>query len=391
MPTPVLLDKFDRLETALRGDTVERETEIMLVLTALVAGVHLFFWSAPGRAKSMLVERTMLYIAAVKFFHVLCAAHMKPEQMYGPLDASGLLDSPSRYEHLIDGMLPDADVAFLDEMWKVGQAILNGNLGILNERKFKNGKLMLDCDLHTAFIASNEGPQGPELAALDDRLPLRVMVDDVSSEAFVSMLELEPDPNPKPIMAWADVKAAHAEAMTLPIRKDVLIAMRDMRDELRDEYGIEPTPRRWMQLRKVLRGYAWLDGADEVCIDHLAIAEHSLWTIPEERDGVRTVVIAKAAPLLGEVQELLTSTNEIDAEIDRAAQARPADATAMGEQIHSLVEQARLDYFELVEKAGSSRKALAALDKVKGRLHELTLRMVTDVFALPSDQVNTSV
>ena len=46
-----------------------------------------------------------------------------------------------QYIRQIEGYLPDATVAFIDEVFKANSAILNTLLTILNERLFDNGSV----------------------------------------------------------------------------------------------------------------------------------------------------------------------------------------------------------------------------------------------------------
>ena len=72
-------------------------------------------------------------------------------------------------------MLPEAEIVFLDEIFKSNSAILNSLLTILNERKFSNGSKVMDVPLLSMFGASNEVPNDDTLAAIFDRFLLRVV------------------------------------------------------------------------------------------------------------------------------------------------------------------------------------------------------------------------
>jgi MoxR-like ATPase len=73
-------------------------------------------------------------------------------------------------------MLPEADVAFLDEVFLGSTAILNTLLGILNERSFRRGSTSLQCPLRVCVGATNALPDDESLAAFADRFLVRVFL-----------------------------------------------------------------------------------------------------------------------------------------------------------------------------------------------------------------------
>ncbi len=76
-------------------------------------------------------------------------------------------------------MLPDAEIAFLDEGFLGSSAILNTLLGLLNERVFRRGATLRACPIRVCVGASNALPTDPTLAAFADRFLARIHVDPV--------------------------------------------------------------------------------------------------------------------------------------------------------------------------------------------------------------------
>ena len=87
------------------------------------------------------------------------------------------------------GMLPEAEVAFLDEIFQGSTAILNTLLGVLNERVFRRGHTRMTCPLRVCVGASNALPEDDALAAFADRFLLRAFVEPVPDPMLERLLE----------------------------------------------------------------------------------------------------------------------------------------------------------------------------------------------------------
>jgi MoxR-like ATPase len=116
---------------------LERDVPVRVLLLAALAGEHVLLIGPPGTAKSELARRLHRVFAGAKYFERLLTRFSVPEELFGPLSLKAL--EFDRYERLVDGFLPTAQVAFLDEVFKANSAILNALLTLLNEREFDNG------------------------------------------------------------------------------------------------------------------------------------------------------------------------------------------------------------------------------------------------------------
>lgn len=174
-------------------DTFVAKDEVAdLMIVSLVAGEHLLIVGPPGTAKTAIVHRLVQRIDARRFEYLL-TRFTEPNEIFGPVDMK-LYTEKAQYRRLTESMLPDAHVAFLDEIFKANSAILNALLSVLNERVFFNGRgdgrgvERVKLPLLSVFAASNTIPDDPEFAALVDRFPVRVRTQNVSDGFMPDMV-----------------------------------------------------------------------------------------------------------------------------------------------------------------------------------------------------------
>src|SRR5205085_570453 len=140
----------------------------------------------PGTGKSEAVRRVARALGG-RYFEYLLGRFTEPSEIFGPIDLRRLKEGV--LETQTDGMLPEADIAFLDEVFLGSTAILNTLLGLLNERTFRRGSTQLQVPLRLCVGASNALPQDESLAAFADRFLVRFFVDNIADPYLEELLE----------------------------------------------------------------------------------------------------------------------------------------------------------------------------------------------------------
>lgn len=247
----------DAIREASRG-LVDREVLVELIALAAVAGEHLLVIGPPGTAKSEAVRRFARVLES-RYFEYLLGRFTEPSELFGPVDFHKLKEG--YVETDTTGMLPEAEVVFLDEVFQGSTAILNTLLGVLNERVFRRGHTLMKCPLRVCIGASNALPSDESLHAFADRFLLRVFLQPVSDSMLESLLHggwtLDANPlAPRASLEDLDVLFAAARAASLDSARPLLAhAIRELRKQ-----GVALSDRRAVKAQRLVAAAAALAG-----------------------------------------------------------------------------------------------------------------------------------
>ena len=267
----------------------EKEHIIAMALLCAVAGENMFLLGPPGTAKSMVASRLKRVFKDGKSFDYLMSRFSTPDEIFGPISISRLKND-DRYERLTAGYLPEADVVFLDEIWKAGPSIQNTLLTVINEHIFHNGGQIIHTPMKVLIAASNELPAKDEgLEALWDRFLVRIVSNCIESDAaFFKMIastggELKELPeslyiNDELYTSW------QRESRAVSISESVVNAIKALRkslSSLEKEDGNQLryyiSDRRWRKAYRLMQTSAYLNGRSEINVSDYLLLIHSFW------------------------------------------------------------------------------------------------------------------
>lgn len=164
---------------------IGRQQLAELIILAAIAKEHLLVIGPPGTAKSAVVRR-MARIMDGNYFEYLLGRFTEPSELFGTVNLKKLREGSVETD--TQGMLPEAEIAFLDEVFLGSTAILNTLLGILNERKFRRGHTQINCPLKICIGASNSLPEDEGLAAFADRFLIRLFIEPIADSFIEDLL-----------------------------------------------------------------------------------------------------------------------------------------------------------------------------------------------------------
>ena len=296
-------EQISQLITEISVGLHEREEIVALSLLAILSGQSVFLYGPPGTAKSLVARRLSLAFKESKYFEYLMNRFSTPEEVFGPVSIKELKED--RYVRKPKGYLPEADIAFLDEIWKSSPAILNTLLTIINERKFRNGDKVVDVPLKGIVAASNEiPPENQGLEALYDRFIMRLVVNPMSDRRnFEALLKDVPTDAVVPVdeslkfdaQKWKNALDSLDKISISEESLNVINAIRVRIDEFnkkRDNKSniIYISDRRWQKMSRVMKMAAYLCDRDKVMPVDVLVLKNCLWTKEDNKAALAKMV-----------------------------------------------------------------------------------------------------
>jgi MoxR-like ATPase len=364
------VDKYVKLINAFKAELekpfVGREEEALVITLALMTAEHAILVGEPGTAKSALARRAADLLKA-RFFKYLLTKFTEPDELLGPLDIQAFREG--KYARIMKNKLPDADIAFLDEIFNASSAILNTLLTLLNERVVYDGFNEIEVPVWSVIAASNSVPEDPEYQALYDRFLLRHFVRPVSEDKWERLLdaawriEVEGYRASQPVLTMSDLAEIYSLVLRVDVSriKQVLVKIYA---ELEDQ-GVHLTDRRKGKALKVIAAHSLLSGRMVSTEEDLFVLKY---VAPHSREDVDKVY----AVLLEEIGGIERALRELD-EINMNLQA-----------VKSYVERAEkfeprmIEYVRGLEKARDRVKRIASTvhdDRVVRRAKEVLIEI----------------
>ena len=380
-----LRDRMLAVMADVNAQVAEREELVEAIAIALLTRKNLFILGAPGQAKSYAINQFRARITGARQFERLLSKPTDEEQLFGRIDLSSLRpgsvpksvvssdevyqalrnklssmvddmrnlkDLPATYELLkartaaledyraalaalhtgepavlTAGKIPEADIVFLDEIFKCNDGVLNSLLTALNERKYTNEGRTYPIPTVSFFAASNEipnfsDPQEKILEALYDRLEMKVVTDNIADRD-------------KRLAVLANKQAGHAGQIAASITLDELEQMQrevaaipvpNAANELADDIlcqlrkdGIPVSDRKYLNYYPIAQAKAWLSGHGQAESRDLLALKNYLWQKPGDRAVVESALNRMCVnPMQDKVNNVRAMALDVQTEFEAA-------------------------------------------------------------------------
>ena len=305
-----IVDKLNIIEQEMANEFVEREELIKTMLLSLVSSSNLLMLGPPGTAKSKITKALCNKIDDTNYFEYMLNKTSDPSELLGPFSVKQM--EHDKFIRTTTGKLPEANVAFIDEVYKSNAPTLNALLTIMNEHIFYNDGRPVDVPLLSMFAASNEPPEDDTLLALHDRFLFRINVEYIHNHSnrelmFNNYIHERAGINNSIVSTTVtvdEIKTLQKRAMNIPVPKKIITEFGKLLNNIDRNYGIVISDRRSNECLKVLQSSALLAKRKKVGVEDFAALKYVLCEKPEDVDKIASEIDKLENPYEKKIENL---------------------------------------------------------------------------------------
>lgn len=359
-----------KLEAELSSGFVGREEEARVAVLALLTRQHAVFIGEPGTAKSALIRR-LSQLVQCKYFYYLLSKYTVPDELVGAIDP--VQYKQGKFVRNVTGKLPQAELAFVDEIFKGSSETLNTLLNIMNERLFVDSDgTVYNCPLHSLYGASNELPSDSELAAFYDRFLLRHFVRRIDAgaleKAIIHNLNLN---SVKPVVSLKEINQLYDEitaymaqnaSAVAKVTSQLVIVLRQHGIFVSDRTAVSPH-----HLPRLIATYAYVYQQDlrksAIAVSRYILpSEEALESYKKALDSLMPVELREASEKLEKARDYAVSGDL------NSAKRHAAEAIQVAQALFTKPERVELFKDEIKEIIESAEKLVAEITKIEESL-----------------------
>lgn len=354
--------KMSQIFVEMNNLFVERDELIKLMELAIVTGTNLLMLGPPGTAKSAITYELCGRIENANYFQWMLNKTSDPSEILGPFSVKEMEND--KFMRITTGKLPEAHIAFMDEVFKSNAPTLNALLTIMNEHIFYNDGKPVEVPLISMFGASNEPPEDESLDAMYDRFIFRMNVQYIHDAANkkrmhsnyvdsrAGLLNLVN----KTTITLAEVQALQAAAKAVKVPKDIINKFIRLISDL-DRQAVHISDRRQNECFKVMQGSAVLAGRNSVTLDDFKSLVYVLWEKEEHIPLIESSILKMVNPYDDRFKELKENFNQVKTDIESITDSSQKSKKAI--ESRGVIEKIASKTNKLINEATKNGKDVA--------------------------------
>lgn len=361
---------------------VERDAAIDCALYALVSEQSFLMLGQPGTGKSALTYELCSRIDNGSYFQWMLNKTSDPSELLGPYSIKEMEND--KFMRVTTGKLPEANIVFVDEIFKANAPVLNILLPVMNEKIFYNDGKPNDIPLMLFVGASNERPEeGDGLEAFYDRFLFRINVQYVKDAGnkkrmysnYINGRRGLANLAGKTTISVEEIKALVEESKNVTVTREIINNFVKFINDL-EKQTIHVSDRRQNECFKILQASAVINGRNRVSLDDFKSLIYVLWDKEEQIPYIESAITKMINPYDDQFRAFKDSFMNIKKDVDSCSDVNEKSQKSL--EAKGGIEKITSKLNKLINDASKNGKDITEFTNLRDEMVAYSNKIVQD-------------